>query len=278
MRLAWALTLLAMVGCSESPSDLLHAGDELLFSQKYLDAAKRYEAVVLETRDDRAPEAVALRGVALKKLAEVRHHFLHDIEGALRTYRAAAELVPGTKDAFDARLAVVQILRDRLGDPATAATELAGLIDAFPDDAAIPGLRLEHARLAFRVGKYPLALSQAQRLVSVDDRTLRIEAGLLIGSIHRLEGRYEQALERYRTLLDDQLDAETRGRTRFELARCLEELGRLDEALEAYALAEADQVDRDLIAARVSRVKSRIESLKLSANGRARHGGTSIRF
>lgn len=259
--------------CTETASDLVARGDELSFSQQYAAAAKSYEAAVLES-EGIEPEAVTVRATALKKLGEVRHLFLADVQGALRAYRAVVEAAPGTELAFDARKAMVQLLRDRLNDPAAAAGELSALLEAFPDHQENALLRLEYARLAFRAGKMRSAIQHSQKLLEIPDKAIRQEAALLLASIHRLEGRRGDALALYEGLLAGNLDAKTEAQIRLEAGHCLEALGRFQEAIAAYEGATG-AIDRDIVAARVTRVKARLEGNRGQKNGRS--GPSSIR-
>jgi len=255
----FALLLGAFAGCQTTSEDRLHEGDELLFRRDYDGAAKIYEAVVVESAPDSSDaDADGLRIRALMGLAHVRHHFLDDAEGALRAYRAVMESAPGTTLAFDARRDTVRLLRDRMGDVEGAVTELASMIEAYPDRPETPVMRLELASLAFRAGQYSVAEAQARALIDRPaDSAVRREAKLLLGSVQALGGRSEEALVAFRALLAEPLDAPTQARVRFEIAMCLETLGRLDEAVAAYEQARAGAHDPDVISARADRARAK---------------------
>src|SRR5437016_657422 len=102
-------------------------GDDLVYAQRYSEAVREYESALTTWSDHPDDSSVPLRIKTLQKLGEVRQHYLDDPQGALRAYRSAADLAPGTEDAFEVRLRAARLLRDRLTDASAAAVELANL-------------------------------------------------------------------------------------------------------------------------------------------------------
>ncbi len=265
-------------GCARTTEDRLHAADELVFKRDYAEAAKLYEAVVVEASsasDAEAEEVAAVRARALFALARVRRHYLADPEGALRAYRALADQDGGTELAFEARRDMVGLLRDRMGDLERASAELTALVEAYTHRPEIPALRLELARLAMQVGRYVAVRAQAEKILAGPaDEATRREARLLLGSAHVLAEEPGEALEVFGALALENVDAPTRERVRFEIARCLEMMGRLDEALVAYDEALAVARDRSVIEMRAARVRAKLAHAKTAAT---KVGATSIR-
>lgn len=268
---ALSLVLALSVGltaCSRSSEDHLHAADELVFQRDYAAAARMYEAVVVEADAD--PEAGHIKARALFALARVRRHYLADPEGALRAYRALAEQAGTTELAFEARRDMVGLLRDRLGDLERAFTELTALVDTYRHRPEIPSLRLELARLAMQVGRYVAVRAQAEQILAGPaDHATKREAQLLLGSAHVLAEEPDAALEVFGALAREDVDAPTRERVRFEIARCLEMMGRNEEALVAYDEALVGSRDPEVIRLRAARVRARMLAAKA--------GGTSVR-
>lgn len=265
-----ALPLGLMFGCETSSDDLLKAADELVFRGEYKDASAKYEAVLVEV-GDKDPEQAPVRIRALTALADLRHHYLSDRDGALRAYRAVADLSPGTDAAFDARLAAARLLRDGLADVDNAIAELAAVVDAFPSRPEIPALRIELASLAVRAGHYDDARLHAER--AAGDAKVGVDAQVILASLHALGGRPDQALTIFRRLLAGPLEPATAARVRFEVGHLLETQGRFEEAIAAYEEAQGERMDPGVIEARVSRVKARLANAKVGA----RRAGTSIR-
>jgi tetratricopeptide (TPR) repeat protein len=270
--LASAACASLLLACDASVDDLVSRGDELLFEAQYDAAARQYEAAVLEAGEVEDGEVAELRSIALTKLGEVRHLYLQDVQGALRAYRAVVDRAPGSEHAFHARVSIVRLLHDRLQDATGASRELAALIEAFPTRREVPALRMELANVAFRAGRMKLAVQQADRVLGAKDDTLAKDAALLLATIHRIEGRTEAALALYEGVLLRELDPETATRTRLDAAHCLEILSRLDEAMAMYESAKQTGIDRDLIAARMTRVRARLDSTRPT-----RASDTSIR-
>ncbi|MFO0724610.1 MAG: tetratricopeptide repeat protein [Myxococcota bacterium] len=229
-----------------------------MFHAEYKVAAAKYEAVLVEV-GDKDPELLPVRLRALKALADLRHHYLSDREGALRAYRAVADLSPGTPAAFEARVAAARLLRDGMGEVETAIAELSAVLEAFPNRPEVPALSIELISLEFRAGHYEDARALAERVAS--DAKVGVEAQMILGSIHALSGRPDQALAVFRRLLAGALDPTTAARVRFEVGHILETQGRFEEAIAAYEEAQ-DKMDPDVIEARVSRVKARLANVK----------------
>lgn len=245
-------------GCARTTEDRLHAADELVFKRDYQAAAKLYEAVVVESSDT-DPDAAAVRSRALFALARVRRHYLADPEGALRAYRTLAEQDGGSELAFEARRDMVGLLRDRMGDLERASAELTSLVEAYTHRPEIPTLRLELARLAMQVGRYVAVRAQAEKILEGPaDAATRREARLLLGSAHVLAEEPSEALEVFGALAREDVDAPTQERVRFEIARCLEMMGRLDEALAAYDEAAEVAKDPSVIELRSARVRAKL--------------------
>jgi tetratricopeptide (TPR) repeat protein len=252
--------LLAASACADSAFDSATRGDDLLFQRRYAQAARQYENALIELNDRRDVEGLELRRATLEKLGEVRHLYLNDPQAALRAYRAASEVAPGSESSFQARLRLVHLLRDRLGDPAAAASELAAVIDSFPERDGIEKLRLEEAQLSFRAGHYRQALESADAVWKAGTHALRIEAAMLMASIHEVEGRTEAALRIYQDMLEMPLRGEVASNIRFELGHCHEAMGDLPGALAHYTLARRDAPDLRLIDARMEHIRARIEA------------------
>jgi tetratricopeptide (TPR) repeat protein len=234
-------------------------GDDLLFARKYAEAARQSENALLELNERHDAGGLELRRQTLEKLGEVRHLYLNDAQGALRAYHAAAELSPGTDSAFESRLRVVTILRDRVGDASAAATELGSLIDAYPSRDGVDRLRLEHAQLSFRAGRYQQALESAMRVMK-SGKALEIEAASLVASIHEVEGRTQDALRTYQGMLEMRLPEEMASNIRFEVGHCHEALGDLRSAIEEYQAAQRGSPNPALIEARLARVQARLDA------------------
>jgi tetratricopeptide (TPR) repeat protein len=271
-----AVLLFGFTACADSAQDIKRRADDLLFTRKYVEAARVYENALIETSERRDAEAIELRGAVLAKLGELRHLYLNDPQGALRAYRAAADLSPGTSAAFDSRLAVIALLRDRLNDPAAAANELAALIASFPERDGEGKLRMEHAQLAFRAGRYHEALTSAQQVGKGNDVALKIEAATLIASIHEVEGRTQEALKTYEGMLEMPLGDPLASNIRFEIAHCHEALGDLEGALQHYELAKEGSMNAALIDQRMQHVQARMNAAHAPHDTNKRQGPIKI--
>ncbi len=269
MRRAALLLIALTLGCASRAQELSDRGDELLFALDYERAARQFELVLHECGESRAPGDLALRIRTHLRLAAVRQNYLDDPQGALRGYRAALELGAQRERAIEARLGLVSLFRDRIGDAAAAADELSALLTAHPDHPRAQALNLELARLSFRAGRWAdaerVATGARTRLEGAD----AVEATMLTATALEMQGRTDRALETYRTLENVKLTPTLQARVRFEIGRTLERLGDLDSALKYYRSAASGSVSPTLVAARVDRVERRIEAARKPAKGRA---------
>jgi tetratricopeptide (TPR) repeat protein len=248
-----------LCACADPAADSVRRGDQLLFEGHYSEAAHAYELALTALAEDGDGASLGLHGETLAKLGEVRQYYLNDAQGALRAYRAVAELNVEPEEAFRARLSAARLLRDRVGDLTAAESELVRLLDRFPDRPHIGQLRLELAQLAFRIRDYAQARVQAQRVFDSKEASLMAEAGLLLASIHQEDGDMRGALALYGALLKSPLDEVMASRVRFEAAHCTEALGNLEGALRLYEAARAGSFNPDLVEAKLARVQERLD-------------------
>ena len=73
------------------------------YLRRYEEAARQFELVLHECGDKSDADTTALRIDTLYKLGELRHFYLNDQDGALRTYRRITEISPAGKLAFETR-------------------------------------------------------------------------------------------------------------------------------------------------------------------------------
>lgn len=269
MRRRLALVLLLAVGCEGRAELLADRGDELLFSLEYAKAARQYELVLHECGEARDPANLALRIRSHLHLAAVRQHYLDDASGALQGYRAAIDLGVSGDSAVDARLDLVRLLRDRIGDVVGAANEMAALVAMLGTDPRRDALTLELAQLSFRAGRWSDAARYAGEVRKRADGADAVAAAMLVATAQEMQGRISQALTTYKGLESEVLPPTLVARVRFEIARCLERLGDLEAARRYYTAASAQTAAPQLVAARLERLERRIEAARTPTRGRA---------
>lgn len=260
----------ASAGCTDRAASLAARGDVLLFERRYEDAARQFEIVLHECAERQDPEAVTLRRSTLRKLGEIRQYYLNDPQGALQAYRGVAELSAGMPEGFEARLRAVRLLKNRIRDPGRAAEELSALIEAYPTRPELDALRLELGQLSFRARHYKDALAQARGALTSESPRIKLDAAMLVASVHEVQGHVGEALKTYLLIFEMPLEPADSARVRFEVAHCYELLGQLPKALELYQRVLAEGSDAELVNARIARVEKRMELLNIP---RPRRGG-----
>lgn len=122
-----------------TPAPKLYSAIEALVARgEYAQAADAY---VRETMADSGDVEACLR------LAELRLRHLHDPEGAAAAYRDARDRCTDERRAQFIAFRLVDIYRDRLGDPGRAIVELRRFLDSFPNARQAAGARAELERL-----------------------------------------------------------------------------------------------------------------------------------
>lgn len=253
--LAALSVLLALGACTrESPS---LAGDRALREGRYEEAARLYEQGA-----DRARSASERQAMHVKA-GDVLDLYLEKHAEAAHEYRQAVQADPRTDTAFEARIKIGHLLEEVYGDPRKAIEEYALALSNHPKAPQIDEVRFRMAKAYFGMKEYDQARVEFQRLLEDQPHSPRAaEAAYDIADTWFVEEKFEQAEKAYRALLSEYGDSDFEGPAWFGLARCLEETGHLTDALETYEKALEKYENREVVALRIERLKSRREQLR----------------
>ncbi|RMH01692.1 MAG: hypothetical protein D6702_10700 [Planctomycetota bacterium] len=177
----------------------------------------------LHPDDELLPELRFLRGEALLAAG--------DAAAALDAYRS----VEGGPFA-DAALRGAGFAASRLDDPAQAAAWFGRLVEEFPDSSFRAEAALQQGIHLLRAGDAPGALAVLASGQAGDGA----EALYWLGMAEAANGRHEDALVSFDRALRAEPGRELAGRIQTARGDSLYELGRLDQAAEAYRMAESD--------------------------------------
>ena len=255
-----SLLLATCAGCSREPSAA--AGDRALRDGRYEDAARHYE-----TGADNARSAAERQAMHVKA-GDVLDLYLEKHAEAVHEYRQAVNADPRSDAAFEARIKVGHLLEEVYGDPRKAIEEYALAIANHPSAPQVDEVRFRMAKAYFGVKEYDQARVEFQRLLEESPESARApEAAYDIADSWFVEEKFKVAEAAYRDLLAKYPASDFAGSAWFGLARCLEETGRLGEALTVYETALDKYENREVVALRIDRLQARRAQRKPQAAG-----------
>lgn len=243
-------------GCTSVESRLSVRGDELLFLKRYEEAARQFELVLHECGDKNDADTVSLRVETMFKLAELKHFYLNDQDGALRTYRRITEIAPAGELAFETRKKIIKLMKFRSTEPELMMAEIETLMASYPDRVESERWNLELAQMMLNARNYAKAEAYAQKVTSSKSLAYRTRATLLIASSQELGDRVALAKKTYEKLLSEtKLPDDLRQITMVSLAHCLEKMGQLDAARIAYLDARKATKNPRFLDSRIQRIE-----------------------
>ncbi|MEE2902359.1 MAG: hypothetical protein VYC39_08515 [Myxococcota bacterium] len=237
-------------------SRLSARGDELLYLRRYEEAARQFELVLHECGDKSDADTTALRIETLHKLGDLRHFYLNDQDGALRTYRRITEISPAGKLAFETRRKIIKLMKFRSTEPELLHAEIEALMNSYPGRVDDERWNLELAQLMLNARKYAKAEAYAQKVLKSTKMAYRARAALLIASAQELGDRVALAKKTYEELLKEQnLPDDLKQITTVSLAHCLEKMGQLKAARVAYLDAQKATKNSRFLDSRIQRIE-----------------------
>jgi|GEM_PF-6217453 len=259
-RLTMLVALALISGCTSIENRLSARGDELLFLRRYEEAARQFELVLHECGDKTDVDTAALRIETLYKLGELKHFYLNDQDGAMRTYRRITEISPAGKLAFETRKKIIKLMKFRSTEPELLQAEIEALMVSYPERVEDERWNLELAQLMINARKYAKAEAYAQEVLNSKKLHYRTRAALLIASSQELGDQVALAKMTYEKLLKEKnLSADLRQITMVSLAHCLEKMGQLKAARVAYLDAQKATRKTRFLDSRIQRIERLIQ-------------------
>jgi len=264
--------MMMAAACVSRGQELADRGDDLLYRQRFDEAARQFELVLHECGDKTDDSTNTLRINTLKKLASLKQYYLNDAEGALRINRLIIELSPNDEAGFEASRNVIKLMRSLASEPTAVIAEIERLMAKFPARANIPRLNLALAEIAFRSGRYKDVEQKTRLVLTAKDVNIRVEAAMMLASAQEMQDEVPAALKTYESLeKDSMLNAEIRSQIKMSVAHCYERLGQLDRARTLYKEMAKSAPDPDFIRARITRLDDRLqEGKKRTTTGKRR--------
>jgi tetratricopeptide (TPR) repeat protein len=244
----------------EAATSLRHGGDARA-------ALEAYKALLADLGEGALPEReAAVRAKALRFAGDVSYLELGDYAGALAYYRRLVSIEPRGAEAHAARGIIGDIYRDRLKDPLAAIAQYADV--ASSDSAEAPRYQLEVARGYLALSRWDQARTEARILRERwPAHPLSDEAQLLTAQAWALERRDNEALGAFQALVERKPAPDLVARAHEGQAHIHAQAGRLDRALELYALALPTHPNPDAIRTNIEAVRERRETARPATPG-----------
>lgn len=263
---AAALAAALLVACG-SAERRLEAATALRRGGDSKGALEAYKALLADLGEGSLPaDQAAVRAKALRSAGDIAYLELGDYTGALSYYRRIVSLQPGGREALEARAVIGDIYRDRFNDPLAAIAQYAN-VAASPSPLA-PSYQLEVAKGYLALARWEQARTEARIL---RDRwpthELADEAQLIAGQAWALEGRGAEALGAFQALIDRKPRPEITARALEAQAHIHAQKGRLDRAVELYALALPAHPNPDAVRTHIAAVRERQERARTATPG-----------
>jgi tetratricopeptide (TPR) repeat protein len=253
-------------GCS-SPESTVEAAARLRQAGQPRAALERLQKLLASMGEGPLPASqAAVRLRALRDAGDVAYLELGDYAGAIAYYRRLISLKPGSGEAFEARAIIGDIFRDRFQDRQAAIAQYADI--AASDAPQAPRFQLRVAREYLELGNAEQARAEARALRERWPASVEAdEAQLLTAQAWVLDHHDDEGLRAFQALVDRHPAPELVARAQEGLAGVYAQLGKLDRALELYALALPHHPNPQAIVTNIEAVRRRKEAARTVTPG-----------
>jgi len=266
LELALAVAATALTGCV-SPEATVEAAAQLRQQGQPRAALEKLQKLLASLGEGPLPGPQAsVRLRALRAAGDVAYLELGDYAGAIAYYRRLISLKPGSTEAFEARAIIGDIFRDRFQDRQAAIAQYADI--AASDAPQAPRFQLRVAREYLELGNAEQARAEARALRERWPASVEAdEAQLLTAQAWVLHHHDDEGLRAFQALVDRHPAPELVARAQEGLAGVYAQLGKLDRALELYALALPHHPNPQAILTNIEAVRRRKEAARTVTPG-----------
>ena len=236
-------------------------------------AAREYQRGLERWNEGRFTEAVAtLREItrrhpdspyapkALFKVARIQIYDLRAFEAGEETLQLFTRLYPRDDLAEEAMEELTVLLFSKRRDYRRAIHECRRFIETFPFSERVPHMHRRIVASHLQLGDFARVRSEATIFLErFPEHELRGRVAYDIVRAYFIEEENDAVVKETRRQLEKWPENDFRSRLWFIRASALEELDRLEEALDAYEMARADHPEPALIDARLETVAARLE-------------------
>ena len=160
--------------------------------------------------------------------------YLSDPRQSLAAYRSVLRHYPESPRVAESQFRLAELYETRFSDDRRALDEYRRVLIHGPEGEFAARARFQMAGCRFRLGDVDRARGMGEIRPGFSRQSARPRALYLIGRAYVVKGEPEEATRVFGDLLERYPEAELEMEIRYQLAACLEEQGKLDEALGRY--------------------------------------------
>jgi TolA-binding protein len=187
---------------------------------------------------------------------------LQDYTSAIITYRNLIRDFPDSPYRIKAHKAIAEIYAEKMNMPGNAISEYEKLIDIATQSSLKEEVRYRIGEAYVELHDLEQARTEWGFLLKETPRSAWADNALYhIGSTHFLEGQFDKALNVYQSLLGLYPDTELQAEAHLGIASCLEETEKLQEALDKYRELIDDYPNPEVIQFRIKNLERRLKDV-----------------
>ncbi|MBI3610767.1 MAG: tetratricopeptide repeat protein [Nitrospirae bacterium] len=253
-----AVLLFLASGCEQIPKTMIATAEARWQRGDYLGAVQEYERLI-----DDYPKSV-LADDAYYAIGTINYLYLDNYPKAVEAFRKVVADHPASLLALEARRTLAEIYEKKYQDHRKAVAEYQQLLERTPDRAVAEEVQYRIGEVYFDQGDFDQARIEWDQLLKQAPQSRWADNALYrTGTTYFLQGQYREALTVYQDALKRYPDSDVQVELRFWVANCLEELDRLDEALEQYRSLQAIYPNPSVIAVKIRNAEERLRTAAL---------------
>lgn len=242
-------------GCNAPTGKNHYVLAERLFSDhKYAAAVDEFKKII--DSDPRGP----LAQQAMFRIAVIQHLYLESYLEAIKSFRQFAVLSQNAELVFQAEKSIGEIYFAKLEDYKMAVEQYKRLIEKYPDSKERDFFMLRMAKAYYGALDFTHAIETYRELIKqMPKSTLAPEAKYQIGNTYYTKGETESAIAAFRDVVASYPDSQQAVFAQFGIGNCYEEKENFDEALEIYTKILDKHPARNVVEAKIKRLRDRIQ-------------------
>lgn len=254
--LAGLIVLMTLsAACDERPERAYERGVAQWSEGNYSAAVERLRAIPRSHPDsEQAPDA-------LLRAARIQGRDLRLYEEAIATYQLLQALYPTTPQAREALEELIATRFRHTEDHVGVIIDVERYLDRYPHGTDVPNMYHFMIRSYLQLHEFERTRETAKRfLAQYPDHELADEVAYTVVRSFYVAGDNAKAVAEGRRQLEERADSAFRARTHFLLGGALEEMDRLQEALDAFRTAlDEEYPAREVLHARMEAVMARMD-------------------
>lgn len=247
--------VLAVASACNAPVGKNHyiLAERLFSDHKYDAAVEEFKKIV-----DSDPKG-ALAQQALFRIGVIQYLYRDDYHDSIKSFRQFAAISPNHEIVYQAEKSIAEIYFTKVEDYRQAIEEYKRLLEKYPDSP-------ERDEFMFKMGKaYYLALDFPKAIEVYRDilkkfpkSPLQSEVLYQIGTTFYTKGDVDLAIDAFKQVIAAFPSSQQAVFAQFGIGNCFEEKDRFDEALAIYTKILDKHPARQVVEAKIQRLKQRI--------------------